>query len=429
MISKISLKVMVKAGIIGVLFLLLLIPMIFVNGLIKGRLRYKEEAVGKITSSWGGGSLDIAAPLLNIPYTYTTQEKDGKETVVRTHNAIRTFTPSALDVKAELIPQTRYIGIFKVPVFTAKLKMSGSFKDIPAVAGKKGREFVSFEINGLSGISSTPALKWGGKNLEFEPSSNEGEFLSKSITSYIPDAEGEIPFEIMVDIKGSGSIAFAPVAKQNRFEIVSPWTTPNFSGSFLPDTKEVAADGFKAVWNINYIASGIPSEISRVYFGDAYLKTSLLFPVDNYRQAERAVKYAALFIALTFLTCFVFEVARSKPVHPFQYILIGVAMAVFYVLLVSVSEFISFGGAYLTAAGATVLLITVYARFTIIKKRAPKQVLGACAILTFLYGYLYMLLQLQDLSLIFGAIGLFGGVAAVMYATRNIQWYEEENEK
>ncbi len=450
MSGKINYKIIIKAAVIGILLLLMLIPLAFVNGLIKGRLNYKEEALRKITSSWGS-EIVVAAPALNV--IIETKHVDDKKRETFT-TSYRKFTPAELDVKAELIPQVRYIGIFKMPVFTAKVKMKGVFKDIFFVMlnSKQTGEFITLEFNDLKGMASTPKVKFSnGKTAEFEPVANSipSMSVSQEVSSYyedsysyksyshsdrktelrvlganVPDGLKDLNFEIEFDIRGSSAISFVPLAKQNNFEIVSSWPAPNFSGAFLPDTKDINNDGFKANWAVNYLASGIPSDITGYSFGTMSFKTSLLFPVDNYRNAERAVKYAVLFLALTFLACFVFEIVRKNPVHPFQYALVGIAMAVFYVLLIAFSEFISFGWAYLIAAAATVGLITAYARYAVVKERAPKQVAITAGLLTFLYGYLYMLLQLEDLSLIFGAVGLFLGVGAVMYATRNINWYE-----
>jgi len=449
MSGKINYKIIIKAAVIGVLLLLMLIPMMFVNGIISGRKNYRDEAVRKITDSWGGSVL-IAAPVWNV--VYDTVIINAKKQENRTTHYYK-FTPADLNVKAELVPQVRYIGIFKVPVFTAKIRMTGEFKDKAlAMLTQSKAQFISIEINNLKGMADTPTVTWSnGVKKEFAPSSSSISSVNVSQTttqeyddmtsykSYYSDTNqtnlkilsSDIPtnikdgkFDISFSIKGSGDISFVPLAKQNNFEITSPWTTPNFSGAFLPDTKTVNADGFKANWSVNYLASGIPTEISGKDLGTMSFKTTLLFSVDNYRNAVRAAKYAALFIGLTFLACFVFEISRKDPIHPFQYALVGLAMAVFYILLISISEFVSFGWAYLIAAGAIILLIAFYARYAVLKKSAPKQVLGATALLAFLYAYLYMLLQLEDLSLIFGAVGLFVGLAAVMYATRNINWYE-----
>lgn len=174
------------------------------------------------------------------------------------------------------------------------------------------------------------------------------------------------------------------------------------------------------------MASGIPPRLNGADVSSALFTTSLLVPVDNYRSAERATKYGSLFILLTFLACFVFEITRKKPIHPFQYLLVGLAMAVFYILLISISEFIPFGWAYLIAAAAVIAMITVYSKFGINKNLSAGQTSVVALALAALYGYLYILLQLQDMALIFGAIGLFIGLAIVMYATRNINWYEEQ---
>ncbi len=449
MSKKLNLSIIWKALVIGVLILLMLIPLAFVRGTIKGRLEYKAEATSKITKSWGD-QIVIAAPILNIPYEAKYKDVNDKTWTTKTEYA--KFAPTNLDVDVNIISQTRYIGIFKVPVFTAEISMKGNFEKVKKFADSKENEsFLTLEINDLKGIS-TPSFAWNNASASFEPSIN-GTPLSIRIptmqeyspkmsytryydydeTKYLKSLSSKVTmfehntFEIKFNIKGSNAISFVPLAKDNKFYMVSEWTNPNFSGNFLPDTKEINKDGFEADWSINYMASGIPQRLDGANLSSSLFTTSLLVPVDNYRAAERATKYGILFIILTFLACFVFEITSNKPIHPFQYLLAGLAMAIFYILLVSISEFIPFWSAYLIAAAAVVVMITVYAKFAISKTLTVKQTSLIALALAALYGYLYILLQLQDMALIFGAIGLFAGLAIVMYATRNINWYEEQN--
>ncbi|MCL2335230.1 MAG: cell envelope integrity protein CreD [Endomicrobia bacterium] len=457
MSKKLNLSIIWKALVIGVLILIMLIPLAFVRGNITGRLDYKDNAKAKVTDSWGG-PIAIAAPILNIPYTVESVDENKKKSY---STAYAKFAPKNVDIKVNLLSQSRYIGIFEVPVFTAEITMAGSFDKLPAGdmedAMQLKNAFVTLEINDLKGIS-TPDFVWRGKNLEFAPAvygnplslsiprsygyDTDSSFVVtkydrydnygsnsnvlKSLSSRVEFNNDSSQFEIKFKIKGSDSISFAPIAKENNFAISSTWANPSFSGAFLPDTKTINSEGFNAKWNISYLASGIPTRLNGADLSSAIFKTALLVPVDNYRAAERATKYGILFIILTFLSFFVFEITSKKPVHPFQYLLAGLAMAIFYMLLLSISEFIPFGWAYLIAAAAVVIMLTVYLKFAVLKSMSVKNMLLVAAAFSALYGYLYILLQLQDMALIFGSISLFVALAIVMYATRNISWYEEQ---
>jgi inner membrane protein len=434
--------------VIGVLMLLMLIPLAFVRGTIRGRLEYKNEAADKVAKSWGSRLL-IVAPVLNIPYT-AKSDKEGKIEITK----YKKYSPKFLDVQVNIAPQERYIGIFKFPVFVSEISMKGSFEK-PKSQGID-EAFLTLEINNLQGIS-TPEFAWNGVKGSFEPSSqgtpfkltlpNTSEFTTlpsyilgskkydyerdsrnplKSLSAKVSFNNSDATFDIKFNIKGSQNISFVPIAKDNKFRIRSNWTNPNFSGSFLPDVKEINDKGFDAGWNINYLASGIPRRLDETDISSAMFTTSLLVPIDSYRSAERAVKYGILFIILTFLACFVFEIISQKPIHPFQYLLVGLAMSVFYILLLSICEFVPFYLSYFIAVAAIIIMISLYAKFAVSKTLSIKQTLTIAGALAALYGYLYILLQLEDMALIFGSIGLFVGLAIVMYATRNISWYEEK---
>jgi inner membrane protein len=453
--KKLNFSIIWKAVVIAVLVLLMLIPLAFVGNTVKGRLNYKDNATSKITNSWGS-SITIAAPVLNVPFRRKVTETDPKgKTSVSYNFGYSKFTPKNADVDVNIVSQTRYIGIFEVPVFTAEIAMKGSFANVRFsddgdIKYSPEKSYVTLEINDLKGIN-VPEFLWNGQKCEFEPSklgnalsvtlknSYEAETRSsykryydgvenyslKSLSSLVDFDNKNADFEIKFSIKGSKSISFVPLAKDNDFHLYSKWANPSFSGAFLPDTKEVTKEGFDARWKINYMASAISQNLEGANLSDAAFTATLLVPVDNYRSAERATKYGILFIILTFLAFFVFEITSKKPIHPFQYLLVGLAMAVYYILLLSLSEFMSFALAYFISAAAVILMITLYAKFGVSKTLTAKQTLIIAAAFSALYGYLYVLLQLQDMALIFGSIGLFLGLAAVMYATRNINWYDE----
>jgi inner membrane protein len=425
--------------------LLMLIPLTFVESVISDRQQYKNEAISKITDSWGSSAV-IAAPILNIPYsynevvkTYTSDNKELLTTVTKTRYA--KYAPAELITDIDVSLQTRYIGIFKLPVFKADITMSGYFEKNKDIQGHLNEAFISVELNSLKGISE-PVLTWDSKEQRLEPPSvgiplsittkNSDYYYSntvalKMLNSNVDFKNNNEKFELKFSLKGSDSINFIPIAKNNLFRMHSDWTDPNFFGAFLPEERNITDKGFEALWDINYLASSVPQRLDNKDLSDAKFGVSFLIPVDNYRNAERAAKYGILFIALTFIVCFVFEIATRRPIHPVQYLLVGFAMVIFYTLLISISEFIDFSLAYVISAAAVVSLITLYAKFGIIKDLSAKSTALVVLSLLFLYGYLYMLLQLQDMALFYGSIGLFVMLGVIMYMTRNIEWYIEEN--
>ncbi|MDR0291994.1 MAG: cell envelope integrity protein CreD [Elusimicrobium sp.] len=469
MSKKMNFKVLLKAVVIGVLLLLMLIPLAFVKSLMSERSNYKQEALRTISSSWGADQL-VAAPFVNVPYSYNvlSEDKNGKK-ITNTVEGVYKFSPRDLNANVEMTPQIRYIGIFEMPVYTADFAVRGNFtpQDAPANIGLRyGSAFLTIELTDLKGIAKMPEGNFNGAALDFAPyagnatvgysgtlgrdedyKSNVDLPQVKKMDSYYSEdyavraysSSNSIKaisapvdfrnksgnFEIKFSLRGSGSLNFVPTARQNKFSVKSSWPDPLFFNSFLPSAKEISSKGFKADWDISYLASGVPQSFEKLDVTQSVFGVKLSTPVDNYRNGLRAAKYGILFLALTFLACFVFEIAGKNPIHPFQYILVGLAMAVFYLLLISLSEFISFGLAYFIAAAAVVIMISCYIRYGIIKQPGAKYLLAPAAAFTVLYVYLYVLLQLQDFSFLFGALGLFAGLGAVMYATRNINWYEE----
>lgn len=439
--------ILFKAIAIAVMILLMLVPLIFAGNIIDDRSRYKDKAVSKITDSWGD-QVVLAVPILNIPYAYdevTETFQDNKAIQkVTVKTAYAKFAPYNLDTDIKIHSQIRYIGIFEIPVFNADITIKGSFEalNLPLRAYTKNA-FISLETKNVKGISE-PVFIWNEMPQKFEPSS-EGKSLTltpiqksddyyrytyeqtlNALSSNVDFNNNGSKFELKFSIKGSESISFIPLAKKNRFHMSSDWAHPSFAGAFLPDEKNITDEGFEASWDINYLSSGIPSRFDTKDLSGAQFQTSFLIPVDNYRNAARAEKYGILFIALTFIICFVFELANRRPIHPIQYLLVGFAMVIFYTLLISISEFINFSWAYLLSAAAVISLITTYAKFGIDKSLSIKNIAVIALALSFLYGYLYILLQLQDMALLYGSIGLFAALAVIMFMTRNVSWYEEE---
>jgi inner membrane protein len=230
-------------------------------------------------------------------------------------------------------------------------------------------------------------------------------------------------FSFDLNLNGSQSLNFIPLGKETNINLASKWANPSFDGAFLPDQRQVSKDGFTAQWKILSLNRNYPqsfSESDSYSIKDSAFGVKFLVPIDQYQKITRSVKYAIMFIALTFLTFFFVEIFNKKRIHPIQYLLVGFALLVFYTLLLSISEHTNFNFAYILSSIATIILITLYSK-AIFKNNFLSLLLGC--ILIILYGFMYVVLQLQDYALLMGSIGLFIVLAAVMYASRKIDWY------
>ena len=235
-----------------------------------------------------------------------------------------------------------------------------------------------------------------------------------------------LPFSINLKLKGAGSLSFCPVGASTEAHLTSDWNNPSFTGNFLPTDRTVDENGFSAVWKMMHLNRNFP----RSWKDDAYavgnsdFGATLLLPVDSYQKTERCVKYSILFTTITFLIFFFVEISRKKLLHPLHYLLVGAALIVFYTLLLSISEYITFNLAYLIASVATILLITLYSK-AVLKSWPLGLFVGG--VLVILYGYMFTILQLQDYALLAGSIFVFVVLCLVMYFSRKVNWYDLNN--
>lgn len=371
--------------------LLLLIPLSFIDNIIKERQTYKNDAVKNIETAWAS-SQTIRVPSLSV-------KNNGKESDLTLNN---------LNIEANINTEYRKKGIFKIPVYTAEIKTTGNFLN-PGYKDIDG--FISFDVSDSKGFIDQPLIKVNG--VDYSNSSQNANQIK------IKNAPALISFENSYKLKGTDSLKFKLGGKTTKISANGNWQDPSFEGDFLPNKREVSKEGFNAQWSVPEIALSNQSIIG------ADCGVSFLNPVDNYRMTLRTVKYGSLFLFLTFLSFFIFEItSKSKPVHPFQYGLIGLAMIIFYLLLISMSEFIPFGVSYFAATLMTVALITGYTYFILTKEnKTPAKLIAL--ILSLLYLYLYTVLKLQDFSLLLGSFGLFLMTLFIMYITRDVQWYKE----
>ncbi len=376
--------------------LILLIPVLFLYGIVSDRESYRYQAERKVETSWASAQT-LSAPTLAL------HPKNPKV-------AVKNFTLKDYDADIKIATEIRKKGIFKVPVYTADVKIEGSFENNFGPL-KDEKVELSFNVSDSKGFIAQPQFKLLDK--EFNTSNDTT--YKKTITT----AATEIPFEITYKLRGSKEIYVKPQGLMNKIEIEGNWKNPSFEGDFLPSEREISNDSFEGEWEIPYIA--VSSLVN------SRLGVSLLMPVDNYRMATRALKYSFLFLALTFLSYFIFEITSkdNKRIHQLQYLMMGAAMLIFYLLLVSMSEFMPFSVSYLISGLMTIGLIGSYTYFIITRRQNINFALLISLIMSILYGFFYTLLVIQDFSLIIGSFVLFLIISLVMYTTRNVEWYND----
>lgn len=433
----------IRAVAVAVLTLVLLIPISMISGVVDERKQRRNEAVAEITSTWGNPQL-LVGPVLVVPFHYRYRvPKDEiingrvvKNDEVLTGTDFAYFLPAELKIDADVQPKKLHRGIYEAVVYTGKVALSGKFAAPDWKALKIEPEdvlwndaVVTAAIPDLRGARGALELSLGGKTYAMKPGSKVPGFGAGAHALVGEAARGErLDFGLAVDLNGSRDIRFAPFGVRNLVTVKSPWPDPKFSGGFLPVEREVGKDGFTAKWDVSYYGrswpqaatsrgGGVPEAgaVENASFGVEFLSS-----VDSYRNVERATKYGILFIAMVFAAFFLFEVLAGLSIHPIQYLLVGLALALFFLILLSLSEFAPFGAAYwiaaLTAAG---LIVGYCARILGEKKRAGILAAELAAV----YGYLFVVLQLQDFSLLMGSALLVGTLGTIMYLTRGVDWY------
>ncbi|MEM9836348.1 MAG: cell envelope integrity protein CreD [Bacteroidota bacterium] len=442
-------SVTLKLFVIGLLILLLLIPASMLDGLIYERQRLRDSAQTEVASKWGL-TQRIGGPVISVPYRYeVSSTQDGKVTT-STKSGYAHFLPDVLDITGELLPEERQRGIYVVVLYNSKLKITGQFNrfdatelSIPPEALQWENAGISVGISDMAGIQSAISLQMGDTTLDLGPGTITNQIFTSGASRKfsLTGPDQRVPFSFELDLNGSSAIYFAPYGKRTTVALNGTWANPSFDGTFLPKARTVNNDGFTANWEVlqlnrnfpqqgigNFIANKLSSSKrsytdfsangAAVNEGDFGLR--LLLPVDEYQKTYRSTNFAFLFVFITFLTYFFIEVLNKRRVHPIQYLLIGAAILLFYVMLLSISEHLTFNYAYWISCAAIVLLISTYSWFVL---RNTKLTVLIAAVLIILYVFFYSLLQLQDYALLFGSLGLFFILATIMYFTRNIDWY------
>lgn len=414
-------KMLIKGGVILVLLLLFLIPANQIKDMVLEREARQEEAVTEVTSRWAGQQT-VTGPVLVLPYISLG---DDKKTMIRK----RAFVlPDVLKVNGEILPEKKHRGIYEVMLYKASAKVEGSFSRIPLEMLQLNPEQVNWreaymviDISDLKGLTEDVEVNWNGTTLAANSGRpGDGQFQQGLIAPVPISADSSFNFSFDLQLKGSRNLLFTTLGKTTDLTLRSTWKDPSFTGVDLPQF-EITNDGFNARWKTLSHGRTFPQAWKdQVYpLNASSLGTELFIPVNAYQKTYRTVKYASLLILLTFIAFFLVETYTRKSVHPVHYALVGVALILFYTLLLSFAEHIQFNLAYFIAALATILLISWFTR-AVLQSGRWGTLLGT--VLVLLYGYIFSILQLQDYSLLLGSIGLFIVLGVVMYFVRKLEW-------
>lgn len=419
---------MVRLAGVAILALVLVVPIILIGGIVGERQTRRDAAVDEVTHQWGGDQR-LFGPVLLVPYTHRSTDANG---TTRDEPRTAVVLPTELRATGTLETETRARGIFSIPVYTASFTLTGTFTrhdlgelGADAATAAWDRPQLVLGLSDVRAIQSAPAATWNGAPISFLPGPDALGPLTSGIHARVAGGEDRSAFSIQVRFNGSVGLTLAPVGERTLASIDSNSGAPSFRGAWLPSQRDTSSSGFRATWDIPFLGRNYPQVWTGPAGMDAAVTASgfgldLVRPIDQYRMAERSVKYAILFIALTFGTIWLIEVLAGAQVHPIQYLLLGAALCTFYLLELSLAEHIGFAVAYIVAALAVVALVTSYARAILSRGLWTGFVGGSVAAL---YGYLYVLLMNEDYALLIGSIGLFFALAGVMFATRHVNWY------
>jgi inner membrane protein len=409
-----------------VLFLFILAATI--RSLISERQHRRDEAINEVSQKWGNIQT-ITGPVLTLPFRKPTKDEKGKTVF---YSDCLHIMPETLQAEVNLNPEIRYRGIYEAVLYQAVVKLKGSFilpklekYDLSPEHLLLKEAFLTVGITDLRGIKNVVLLNWGGEKLSVNPGVKLLNIVKSGFTVFptVNLLQGEYAFTADLLLNGSREFNIIPVGKETLVTMSSTWNSPSFIGSFLPEKREISPNSFTAMWGVQHLNRNFP----QAWTGNAYsvdhsaFGVKLLQPVDEYQKVTRSVKYAIMFIVLTFMTFFLTEIFSRAAIHPIQYTLVGLAIILFYVILLSLSEHIPFNMSYAIASLGVILLISGYAK-SVLKTRRSAAVIGG--VLAALYLFLFVTLQIEDFALLLGAVGLFVILGVVMFLTRRIDWFE-----
>ncbi|MCU7548563.1 cell envelope integrity protein CreD [Chitinophagaceae bacterium LB-8] len=443
-------KLLVKGLIIGLLVLLLMIPTFYVQNLIKEREERQKEAIAEVSSKWASRQ-NISGPVVVVPYWKAAG--DTSKRVQTKHFA--TFLPDDLNINSVVSPLEKHRGIYKVMLYTSKNDISATFKEINPQKLNISQEnilwneaFVKMYVTDTKGLNEELVVKWNNRPCLMAPQTEAEEVASGGLSAPLNLTKAEdfknVKVSATVDLSGSEQLLFTPFGKITTVNLQSSWPHPSFTGNILPQSSNLKENGFSATWkslahkrnfpqqwkdgayvvgdqdgrSVDHATTTTPVG-NGINTSSAAFGVDLFVPVSGYQKTMRSIKYAVLCILLTFAAFFLIETTQKKSVHPFQYGLIGLALILFYTLLLSFSEYIGFNASYIIASLATIGLIAWFVNGILTSSRLTTLL---AMVLLLMYTYIFTLLQLQDYALLLGSIGLFITLGVIMSFTRKMQW-------
>ena len=429
-------SVTVKLVFISILSVLLLIPSGMIQSLITERSGRQTEIEKDVSDKWSASQL-VQGPVLVIPYKKQYKERDANNReIIKDVVENLYILPNNLHIKSGITPEVLHRGIFETVVYSTQVKVWGDFMPELNKLSIQPEQLIwnhaklTFSISDLKGLKTNPVIKSGDQSLAVEPVFNEKGLFSKGLQADIDltAVKGKaVPFDFTLDLKGSDELSFLHTGKTTDVEVNGAWKTPSFSGRYLPDSRKVDDKGFSAKWRMLYFNRPFSQQWAandtllndmRAH-PDAIFGVKLKLPVDQYQKTMRTSKYSLLIILLTFVSLFLTELITKKKIHVFNYILIGVAMVIYYILLLSFSEQMGYNPAYLIASVATIALVSTFIASLLKNKLAALLFAGILAIF---YVFIFVIIQLEDLALLIGSIALFVIVSVLMYFSRKINW-------
>jgi inner membrane protein len=416
----------IKMMLLAFLGLFLLAPLEMIQSIIRERQKTSESVKKEITTQWAGKQI-ISGPVLNIPVKIIPLKKEAEP-----YKTIFHLMPEKLLITGNIQTEKRHRSIYQAVVYSGEMNISGSFK-IPEINTGENQEilwgeaYYSVGISDNRGIKGTVILNDGNSETEAIPGLNDSELFSSGITfpSAISKERTSIPFTLKLSISGSESLGFAPLGKTSEISITSPWSSPGFNGKFLPVERTINESGFNAKWMVTNLNRNFPQSWTGKSFtpeNDSFSVDFVLL-VDHYQKSLRSAKYGILFIALTFLALIFVELATDENIHLFQYILVALGLVLFFSLLNSLSEHTGFNIAYIIAASSTIALISLFLKGLI---KNTKTVLLIFGLLVFLYGFIYILLTLNDYAYLAGNVGLFVLLSVTMILSVRLRLFRKE---
>jgi len=420
-------KLFLKCIIIFVMALALWIPTRLIMDMVKERESRQKEAIADISNKWAGKQL-VTGPIMMIPYNETVKDDKGNSILTK-RNAY--FLPDKSEMNAVVYPEKRHRGIYQVVVYRSDISLNLKFNPLPWQQLKMPAEAILWDEailvfsvqDNIKGINDDVFLNWDSTKIIFNPQPAGFTNLNDAFVANIPitfeDASKEHSCSITFSLNGSEQLLFTMAARENKLQMKSSWPNPSFTGVKLPDARTIKENGFFADWK--YMNRSVPQVWKNTFYdlSASAIGADLLITIDSYDKTERSVKYALLCIMLTFAAFFLVETIYKRSMHLVQYGLAGLALVLFYSLLLSISEYTGFNLAYLFAGLSTIGLISWYVGSVM---NSSRLALFISFVLTVVYGYIFIIIQLQDYALLMGTIGLFVALAIIMFFSRKLQW-------